>query len=184
MLTSGTSRKQPKLLQKKALKEVSLFCFPMVKGLEEVSRRLARVEADSLFSALLQSFRLRLIKTAEEARVAEELLEYLERAFEASCPVEIRQYKEVLLMLIAAYDEKHYTSAAKEIGPALFLKHLLQENGLCQKDLVPDCFKSESQVSEFLHQHKGRSQLSYAQAVSLGSRFGVDPLNFLNLTKD
>ncbi len=169
-----------RLITSKTLKEVSLFCFPSVVGLEKISQKLENIEADSLFSALLQVFRLRQIKSEKEAREAEGLLEYLERAFESNPPLEIRHYKEVLLLLISDFDEKHYIPTAKDIKPYVFLKLLLEENNLNQKDLVPNCFKSESQVSEFINQRKGRTQLSYPQAVALGRFFSVEPSNFLS----
>ncbi len=151
-----------------------------MKGLEDVSKKLNLVEADSLFSALLHGFRLRPIETEQEAREAERVLEYIERAFEQDTPLEIEQYRQVLLLLVSNFDEQHYTRTVGNLAPHEFLQALLQEDGITQKELVPDCFKSESQVSEFLHQRKGRKQLSYDQAVALGRRFAVDPLNFLN----
>src|SRR5262249_42022794 len=148
-------------------------------GMEDVSRKLENVEADSLFVAMLQAFKLRPILTEEEACEAERVLEYIVRAFEENIPKEIEQYKEVLLMLISEYDEKHSIRMSAGIASHVFLKALLEETGTYQKELVPDCFNSESQISEFLRQKKGRTKLSYEQAVALGSRFNVDPINFL-----
>ncbi|MCE5319233.1 MAG: hypothetical protein LLG04_17955 [Parachlamydia sp.] len=156
-----------------------MFHFPMVRGLEDVSERLNAVEADTLFAALMHAFSLRPIQNEEDARDAERVLEYIERAFEQDPPEDIERYRQVLLMLVTAFDEQHYVRAAGNMEPHEFLKALLQEDGVSQKALVPDCFKSESQVSEFLHQRKGRKNLFYEQAVVLGRRFGVDPLNFL-----
>lgn len=181
MLISKQRKKTYRLrLRKTVKKELSLFHFPAVKGLEDVSKTLNLVEADSLFSALLHGFRLRPIETEREAREAERVLEYLERAFEQDPPLEIEQYRQVLLMLVSAFDEQHYTRAAGNLAPYEFLQALIKEDGINQKELVPTCFKSESQLSEFLHQRQGRKKLTYTQAVALGRRFGVDPLNFLN----
>jgi plasmid maintenance system antidote protein VapI len=68
------------------------------------------------------------------------------------------------------------------MSPQEFLKALLIEDNLTQKSLVPICFHTESQVSEFMHRKKGRDKLSYEQAVHLGNMFKVDPLNFLSPT--
>ena len=60
-----------RLCRRKTLKEVSLFQFPLVKGLEDVCEKLNEVAAESLFSALMHAFSLRPIKTEQEAREAE-----------------------------------------------------------------------------------------------------------------
>lgn len=180
MLISKTrKRRRYRLCLRKTLKEVSLYCFPVVKGLEDVAQKLNAVAADSLFVALLNAFSLRPIETERDAQDAERVLEYLERAFELDVPSEIEDYRQILSMLVSAYDDKHMLRAAEGMEPHEFLKALLREDGLSQKALVPDCFKSESQISEFLHQRKGRKNLSYAQAVALGHRFSVNPDNFL-----
>lgn len=184
MLTSNHSKRRKssyRLSKGTTLKKikVSLFHFPFVQGLEDISQKLSLVEADSLFTALLKLFRLRPIETEKEARDAERILEYIDRAFEKDIPLEIDHFRQVLLMLVTHFDEKHYRRAAGDLEPAEFLKALLKEEGISQKELVPECFKSESQVSEFLHQKKGRKDLSYQQAAALGRRFAVDPLNFL-----
>lgn len=175
-------RKRPdRLYRRKTVREVSLFHFPAVIGIEDVSAKLSAVEADSLFSALLYAFRLRPIETRKEASEAERVLEYIERAFPQDFPIEIENYRQILLMLVEAFNDKYYIRARDTLEPHEFLKTLLHETGISQKALVPDCFKSASQVSEFLHQRKGRKQLSFQQAVALGLRFGVEPQNFLRV---
>lgn len=147
MLTSKTRKhvkKTYRLCRGKTLKEVSLFHFPSVKGLEDVSEKLNAVEADSLFSALLHAFSLRPIETEKDAQHAERVFEYLERAFERNVPQPIKDYQQVLLLLITAFDQKHYVRTAANLEPHEFLKALLLEDGLTQKELVPSCFKSES----------------------------------------
>lgn len=148
-------------------------------GMEDVFHKLNQVKAENLFIALLNAYNLHPIKTEESARNAERVIEYIERAFETNVPDDVKYYAHVLHILINEYDDKHYISAAHEMAPHEFLKALLEEEGISQKALVPDCFHTESQVSEFLHQRKGREKLSYEQAVALGKRFKVDPLNFL-----
>lgn len=141
------------------MKKVSIFNFPNVTGLEDVSAKLRRVKADSLFSAVQQAFNLRPIETEKEAREADRLLEYIDRAFEQDTPAEIDRYRNVLLILVQAFEDKHYIRAADGLDPADFIRLLLKEDSISQKDLVPDCFKSKSQISEFLHKRKGRTHI-------------------------
>ena len=82
--------------------------------------------------------------------------------------------------ILDEYEAESSSKELKKVPPHEFLKALLEEDGISQKSLVPDCFATESQVSEFLHQKKGRCELSYQSAVKLGKRFSVNPLNFLS----
>lgn len=163
-------------------KQVSVFKFPEIQGLEEIYQQLNAVEAENLFVALLQVFDLRPIESEKTARIAERVAEYLDRAFDAKVPKEIKYYSHLLHMLIKEYDDKFYISASQKMDPHVFLKALLEETATSQKNLVPDCFPSASQVSEFINQKKGRDKLSYEQAVALGKRFHVNPSNFLPLS--
>ena len=156
-----------------------VFRFPEVQGLEELSRKLVGVKADCLFSALLKGYDLSLIENEEQARIAERFLEYLLRAFEKVSPEPVTKYVHLLEMLIEEYDKKHTFAAIKNIPAHKVLKALLEEESLNQKALVPSCFKSSSQVSEFLNQKKGRHKLTADQAIKLGKRFHLDPLVFL-----
>lgn len=158
---------------------MKLYRFPLVVGLEDISSKLNQLPSANLFGALFHAFELKPVVNEKNARAAERLIEYLGRAFERNTPPQILYYQHILLMLLKEYDDAHYVRASKDLMPHEFLKALLKEDGLPQKSLVPDCFPSESQVSEFLHQKAGRSTLSYEQAVVLGKKFHVDPLNFL-----
>lgn len=178
--SNQSSRKRGKtLLLRTTTKKVSVFQFPAVKGLEDVSHKLNAIEAENLFVALLHVFDLRPIEDENTAKKAERVAEYIERAFVARAPQEVGYYSHLLHILIQEYDQKQYISATFELAPHEFLKALLDEEKASQKSLVPECFHSESQVSEFLHQKKGRERLSCEQAIALGKRFHVNPLTFL-----
>lgn len=156
-----------------------MYQFPHVEGLEEVSAKMASVKAESLFSALRKGYDLSPIITEEQAQKAETFLEYLLRAFEKSSTQQVKAYMHLLEMLIEEYDKQHVVAAAKNIPPHKLLRAILDEDGLDQKSLVPSCFKSPSQVSEFLSQKKGREKLTADQAIKLGKKFHLDPLLFL-----
>lgn len=168
------------LASKKVSKQLHLYYFPAVKGLEDISFKLNAHPAENIFGALLHVFFLTPILDEQSACEAERMVEYLNRAFERDIPSEIEDYRHLLLILIKEYDDKHYQRASEKMLPHEFLKALLVEDQIPQKSLVPDCFQTESQVSEFLHQKKGRNKLSYHQAVALGKKFKVDPVNFLD----
>lgn len=176
---SHSSQPWPYLHAKKTSQQIYIFQFPNIPGLEDISKKLNSVIAESPFSALCHVFALSPIKSSETAQLAERVLEYLERAFEKKIPVDIANYSHLLLLLIDEYDAKHYVKAAKNMPPHLFLQLLLKEEGINQKDLIPHCFRTESQISEFLHQKVGRKKIKYEQAVALGKKFKVSPLNFL-----
>jgi HTH-type transcriptional regulator/antitoxin HigA len=61
---------------------------------------------------------------------------------------EEEKYAEVLMTLIAAYEEEHHS--IPDASPVEVLRALMDANDLRQKDLVP-IFGSESIVSEVLH---------------------------------
>lgn len=171
--------KHTRLPSRKVPKQLFLYCFPDVVGLKEVSSKLNSYPAENIFGALLHAFALRPIHDNKCAYEAERMIEYLGRAFDSTPPLEVEYYVHILVMLLEEYDESKHIKASHDIPSHQFLKALLEEDSLTQKQLVPECFPTESQVSEFLHQKKGRNKLSYQQAVALGKKFNVDPLNFL-----
>ena len=182
MLTGKRARKkQPRKLMshKTSSLKAMVFLFPEVEGLEDVSATMSAIKAEDLFSALLKGYDLSPIESQEQAQVAERFLEYLLRAFEKKSPEQVKTYLHLLEMLIEEYDKRHTVAAAKNISPHQLLKAILEEEQLDQKALVPSCFKSRSQVSEFLSQKKGREKLTAAQAIKLGKRFHLNPLVFL-----
>jgi len=153
--------------------------FPVVRGMGDITKYLAAIHAENFYYTLMQALPLTLITNAKHADIAERIIEYLSKAFGKKAPRDVMLYKEVLVILLDVYDEKHYIKAASQISPCDFLKTLLEEEELQQKDLVPHCFRSASQVSEFLNQKSGRQKLSWTQASALGKQFNVDPTNFL-----
>ncbi|MBA3238968.1 MAG: hypothetical protein H0T62_11565 [Parachlamydiaceae bacterium] len=156
-----------------------IYAFPLVLGLEDISVKLNSYPAENIFSALFHAQNLKPIANSKSANKAERMLEYLGRAFEKEVPKQVEYYRHLLCMLLKEYDDVCHTRASESLLPHEFLKALLIEDQLSQKSLVPDCFSTKSQVSEFLHQKKGRQNLNYEQAVSLGKKFKVDPKNFL-----
>lgn len=76
-------------------------------------------------------------------------------------------YLYALTDLVELYEAEHLPMP--EVRGIDILRHLVEENGLRQKDLVP-LFGSKSIVSEVL---SGKRQLSLAQITKLGERFGL-----------
>ncbi len=180
MLKQEARRKRQFMLpSRKIAKEMHIYEFPTICGLESISEKLNRFPAENIFGALLHALPLKPILNTASVCKAEKMLEYLGRAFENQFPKQVEYYLHILTMLLQEYDDIHHVRASKNIPPHEFLKIILLEDNLTQKSLVPECFPNESQVSEFLHQKKGRKKLSYEQAVLLGKKFKVDPLNFL-----
>lgn len=175
----NAKRRRKSLPSTKVETQLRLYRFPVVDGFEAIFTKLNTHPAENVFGALLHAFELKPIEIDETAAKAERMLEYLDRAFENDMPIQIGYYQHLLLMLIKEYDALHHVRAAKGMSPSEFLKALLIENNISQKSLVPNCFPTESQVSEFLHQKKGRNKLGYKQAAILGKKFHVDPLIFL-----
>ncbi|MEI8366349.1 MAG: hypothetical protein WCF65_08010 [Parachlamydiaceae bacterium] len=175
----SAKRRRKSLPSTKVETQLRLYRFPVVDGFEAISTKLNAHPAENIFGALLHVFELKPIEVYETAIKAERLLEYLDRAFENDMPLQIFHYQHLLFTLTKEYDALYHVRAAKGMSPSDFLKALLIENNISQKSLVPECFPTESQVSEFLHQKKGRNKLGYEQAVILGKKFHVDPLNFL-----
>lgn len=180
MLKNKKNKNHFRIPTRKVVVRLNLYQFPMVIGLEDISSKLNSLPSENLFGALMHAFALKPICTEEEASNGERLIEYLNRAFETYMPLEIKNYYEILLKLLNEYDDSKNSRIAQNMTPQEFLRALLQEDNLSQKSLVPDCFHTQSQVSEFLHMKKGRDKLSYKQAMSLGKKFNVNPMNFLN----
>ena len=86
--------------------------------------------------------------------------------------VEEEKYAEVLLTLIEAYEEQHYS--IPDASPLQVLRALMEANDLRQKDLVP-IFGSESIVSEVLHKKRA---LNKGHIEKLSKRFNVSPAVF------
>lgn len=79
---------------------------------------------------------------------------------------------ELLALLIDDFESKHYELG--DAGPVEVIRHLMEENGLRQKDLV-DIFGTESIVSEVL---SGKRSLTTEHIKRLSGRFAVSPAVF------
>lgn len=85
---------------------------------------------------------------------------------------EEEKYAEVLMTLIEAYEEEHYS--IPDASPVEVLQALMDAHNLRQKDLVP-VFGSESIVSEVLHKKRA---LNKTHIERLSKRFHVSPAVF------
>lgn len=72
---------------------------------------------------------------------------------------------ELLTLLIERYEQEHYPLPAAD--PVSVVRFLIEQQGLTQRDLVPQ-FGSESAVSMFL---SGQRKLTIEQVRKLSSRF-------------
>lgn len=106
-------------------------------------------------------------------RQHEEYLSVLDKLAARENPTrEEEKYAEVLLTLIGAYEEEHYT--IPNASPIEVLRALMEANGLRQKDLL-SIFGSESIVSEVLHR---RRALNKSHIEKLSKRFRISPAVF------
>ena len=76
-------------------------------------------------------------------------------------------YLEALSDLVELYEDEHFKMPP--VSGVDVLRHLMEENGLRQKDLVP-LFGSKSTVSEVL---SGKRPLALAHILKLSERFGL-----------
>ena len=79
---------------------------------------------------------------------------------------------ELLTVLVGEYESKHYP--VPDAGPLDIIRHLMEQHGLRQKDLV-DVFVTESIVSDVLN---GKRELSKEHIMRLSARFHVSPSVF------
>ncbi len=77
-------------------------------------------------------------------------------------------------MLVEAFEEEHYP-AGRRLTPAAMLRHLMEAQGLKQKDLL-GVFASPSIVSEVL---SGKRGLTVEHIKKLSKRFHVSPEAFI-----
>lgn len=106
-------------------------------------------------------------------RQHEEYLSVLDRLARKANPTkEEEKYAEVLMTLIEAYEEEHYS--IPDASPVEVLRALIEANALRQKDLVP-IFGTESIVSEVL---RGKRELNKTHIERLSKRFRVSPAVF------
>jgi len=79
---------------------------------------------------------------------------------------------ELLTVLVEKYESKY--CPVPDAGPLDIIRHLMEQHGLRQKDLV-DVFMTESLVSEVLN---GKRELSKEHITRLSERFHVSPAVF------
>jgi HTH-type transcriptional regulator/antitoxin HigA len=78
----------------------------------------------------------------------------------------------LLTLLVEEYEQRNYPMP--EAGPLDIIRHLMEEHGLRQKDLV-DVFGTESIVSDVLN---GKRELTKDHIKRLSARFAVSPAVF------
>ncbi len=112
---------------------------------------------------------LRLIKTKREYQAALKEVEALWDAPEGSKDAD---RLEVLVLLIEAYEAKHYPIPAPE--PIAFLHHVMESRGLTRKDLEP-YIGSRARVAEVLNRVRPLS-LDMIRRLSAGLKIPSDVL--------
>ncbi len=120
------------------------------------------------YERLIKRFPLRPIRDDKQNDRAAEICDMLVDRIDSLNQAE-RDYLEVLTDLIAKYESRWDTEVA-EMSPRKLIQYLMDQNGLAQKDLVPE-FGSPSRVSEFL---KGERRLSLEQTKRLAERFRLN----------
>ncbi len=106
-----------------------------------------------------------------------ELEHYTETLFELTSQkrptVPEREAIELLTLLIERYEQEHYP--IPDADPVSLVRFLIGNQGLCQRDLIPE-FGSESAVSMFL---SGQRKLNLGQVRKLSARFELPADVFL-----
>lgn len=123
------------------------------------------------YTKLLAEVSPKVIETEAEYDRALAIAERL--TFNKNKTPEERAIYQLLVMLIEAYETKHYalpTSAPHEI-----LHHIMEASGISQSDLVGKLGSSEV-VSEIV---EGKRSINQAQAQVLGDMFKVSPNLFI-----
>lgn len=119
---------------------------------------------------LLQEFPPRPIKSERELFATQKVIDFLLDRVPLT-PDEL-DYLNVLGTLVYEYEQS--LEPIPDIHGVELFKVLLEERGLCQKDLVP-IFKTESIVSDIL---KGRRELTKRHIEELAKLFHVSPAAF------
>ena len=131
------------------------------------------IEIDpAVYGALLEQKRPRAIRTDEEYDAAAGEVE--EIRFREKASAEEREYAELLLLLLAAYDEGH-PPFGKSATHAQVLAHVLDHRCLKQADLIP-VVGSSAYVSQLM---TGKRGISRNMAKRLGEYFRLDASVFL-----
>ena len=118
------------------------------------------------YAALLTAKLPRPIRSKRGLERAErELLELDER--DAQLAPEEREYAEMLAILVSDYEDRHFPMPV--VAPHQSLKSLMEERGLCHKDIV-DIIGNKGLTTEIL---AGRREVSKAMAKRLSEALRV-----------
>lgn len=120
---------------------------------------------------LITDFSPRPIKSAEDYDAVQSVIDSLLDS-KVMTP-DIQDYLNILGLLIQEYEEQ--TVSIPNISGLEFLKGLIEEWELKQKDLVP-IFKTESIISEVLD---GKRKFTVEHIEQLGEFFNISPAAFL-----
>ncbi len=123
------------------------------------------------YSKLLSETRPEVIHSEEENQRFVQILETLVSRKEALNPAEWK-LAELLTLIITEFEGRSYPMDVS--GPIDVIRHLMESNGLRQKDLV-DVFGTESIVSDVLN---GKRDLAKDHIKRLSARCGVSPAVF------
>lgn len=122
------------------------------------------------YGALLSQAKPEVIHNEQQNAAFVEMLEKLTSLKHLSKAQE--KLIELLTVLIEEYESKAYP--VSDAGPLDIIRHLMEQHGLRQKDLV-DVFGTESIVSDVLN---GKRELSKEHIKRLSERFHVSPAVF------
>jgi len=122
------------------------------------------------YGALLKETQPEVIHSEQQNEKFIALLERLS-ALEKATPAQ-EKLIELLIVLVEKYESKYYP--VPDAGPLDIIRHLMEQRGLRQKDLV-DVFGTESIVSDVLN---GKRDLSKDHIMKLSARFHVSPAVF------
>ncbi len=125
----------------------------------------------SSYSSLLAEISPKVIETEVEYDRALAIAEKL--TFDRNKTPEQRAIYQLLVMLIEAYETKHYpmpTSTPQEV-----LLHILEASGIDRSDLIGK-LGSSNEVSAII---EGERAITQAQAIVLGDMFKVSPNLFI-----
>jgi len=129
---------------------------------------MSAVSDDKVYERLVKRFALRPIRDESQNEQAAQVCDLLTVRLAALNQSEL-DYLEVLTDLIVKF-ELRFEDDMAEMSPRELIQYFIDQDGLSQKDLVPE-FGSASRVSEFL---KGQRRLSLEQAKRLSDRFRVN----------
>lgn len=109
------------------------------------------------------------IKTQDDYESA---LERVEALFEAKPNTPKGDELEVLITLVSAYEDEHYSITAPD--PVEAIKHIMEAKGLEMQDMIP-FLGSRSKVSEVINKKRGLS-LNMIRKLSHGLHIPADLL--------